>query len=134
MRNSYLQGRRWNIHGSTQPFVVLFFVARSAGDRLLEDYFVPLWLDLDSSEGLSKVSPFIFFTITAMRPSRVTSQPSFFNDSSLLKSRDFTEVEPGHTVHRILAFNTFLSLGWVKLLRGRQNLCIHGQNGRCEIA
>ena len=52
-----------------------------------------------------------------MKPARVTLQPSFFNDSSLLKSRDFTEVEPGHIVHWILAFNTFLSFGWVELYK-----------------
>lgn len=80
-------------------------------------FFRLLWLDLDLSEGLSKVSLFIFFTIPAMKPSRVIFQPSFFNDSSLLKSHDITEVEPGHIVHWILAFNTCLSFGWAKLYK-----------------
>lgn len=80
-------------------------------------YFVPLWLDLVLSEGLSKVSPFIFFTVAAMKPFRVIAQPSFFNDSSLRKNYDFTEVEPGCIVHWILAFNTFLSFVWVKLYK-----------------
>lgn len=48
-------------------------------------FFVPLRLDLDLSEGLSEVGLFIFFTIPAMKLSRVIFQPSFFNDSSLLK-------------------------------------------------
>lgn len=52
-----------------------------------------------------------------MKPSRVIFQPSFFNDSSLLKNCDFTEVEPGHIVHWIPAFNTFLSFGWLKLYK-----------------
>lgn len=66
-------------------FLSLLCNIRSAGGRLLEAFFGPLWFDWDSSEGLSKVSLFIFFTIPAMKPSRVLFQPSFFNDSLLLK-------------------------------------------------
>lgn len=106
---------QWNIHWSTLPFFFVFIIQHQVcRGRLLEDFFAPLWLDLDLSGGLSEVSPLIFFTIPAMKLSRVLLQPSLFNDSSLLKSRDFTEVAPGHSVHWILAFNTFLSFDWVK--------------------
>lgn len=52
--------------------------------------FYSMWLDLDLSESLSKVSPFIFFTIPAVKPSRVVFQPSSVNNSPLLKSRDLS--------------------------------------------
>lgn len=135
MRNSYRQSRRWNIHQRSWPLVFLFFLLHCpiCGGQLFEDFFffLPLWLDLNLSDGLSKVTPFIFFTITAMRPPRFISQPNFFNDSSLLKTLwlywgwarpyfplDFSLIWLGETLQG----------------RSRQNLCIYMEDRRCEIA
>lgn len=92
-------------------FFVLVIQHQVCRGRLLED--------LDLSEGFSEVGPFVLFTIPTMKLSRVILQTSFFNDNSLLKSHDFTEVEKGCIVHWILY-----------LIWPGQNLCIHTHKGR----